>query len=186
MTDQMPKAIEQLQLDHRNMTRLLNLLREELDAYRGGRTPDFDLLNSVMEYTLHYPDMFHHPRENLIYQRMVKRDPIAKSRVGDLLKEHAHLGDLTRKLAAAIKNVSRDSEILRTWFESVVEDYLTSSYRHIAAEEQAFFPQAVLTLQQEDWDEIDAEVTAKEDPLFGGKIAKEYRALYERIVRSIV
>jgi hemerythrin-like domain-containing protein len=186
MTDHMPRAIEQLQLDHRNMTRLLDVLRKELEAYRSGRTPDFDLLNSIMDYTLNYPDLCHHPKENLIYERMVARDPTAKSRVDDLLREHAQLGELTRKLAAALRNVSRDSEIPREWFEGIIESYLAANYRHIAAEEETFFPQAVLTLNQADWGAIDASVTAPEDPLFGGKVAKDYRALYERIMRSIV
>ena len=188
MSDQMPKAITQLQIDHRNMTRLLNLLRAELDAYRNGRALDLDLLNSVMDYTLNFPDLCHHPLENLIFERMIKRDPGAKEKVGDLLHEHAHLGELTRKLAAALKNIARDSEMPRAWFEDVVENYLTSNHRHIAAEEQHFFPQAVLTLQREDWDAIDESAPVKEDPLFGGagKIAKDYRALYERIMRSVV
>lgn len=186
MTDRMPKAIEQLQIDHRNMTRLLHLLRRELDAYRGGATLDLDLLNGIMEYTLNYPDLCHHPVENLIYERMVARDPQAKSTVGDLLKEHAHLGELTRKLAAALQNIARDGEIPRAWFESIVEDYLSSNERHIAGEEKIFFPQAALALRPEDWVAIDASAGGREDPLFGGKVAKDYRTLYERIMRSAV
>jgi hemerythrin-like domain-containing protein len=161
MTDRMPKAIEQLQIDHRNMTRLLALLRRELDAYRGGGTLDFELLNGIMDYTLNYPDLCHHPMENLIYERMVARDPQAKPAVGDLLKEHAHLGELTRKLAAALQNISRDSEIPRSWFESIVEDYLSSNERHIAGEEKIFFPQAALVLRPEDWAAIDASASGK-------------------------
>jgi hemerythrin-like domain-containing protein len=186
MTDRMPRAIEQLQIDHRNMTRLLDLLRRELDAYRAGHPPDFELLNGIMDYTLNYPDLCHHPAENLIYERMVARDPQAKSAVGDLLKEHAHLGDLTRKLAAALKNIAQDSEIPRAWFESIVEEYLTSSEKHIAGEERIFFPRAAVALRPEDWQAIDAASGGTEDPLFGGKVAKDYRALYERIMRSAV
>ena len=84
MTDQMPRAIAQLQLDHRNMTRLLDLLRRELDAYRAGQALDVDLLGSIMEYSLHYPDLCHHPLENLIYEKLVQRDPAAGAKVGDL------------------------------------------------------------------------------------------------------
>jgi hemerythrin-like domain-containing protein len=186
MTDRKPRAIEQLQVDHRNMRQLLEVVRKELEDYRSGQTPDFDLLNSIMDYALNYPDLCHHPNENLIYERMLIRDPTVKSMVGDLLKEHAHLGDLTRKLAAALKNVLRDSEIPREWFYGIVESYLTSNDRHMAAEEETFFPQAILTLHQDDWDEIDASVTAQIDPLFGGKVANDYRDLYERIVRLVV
>ena len=139
-----------------------------------------------MDYTLNYPDLCHHPTENSIYERMVARDPQAKSTVGDLLKEHVHLGELTRKLAAALRNISRDSELPREWFEGIVEDYLTSNERHIAGEERILFPQAAQALRPGDWDAIEASAIGKEDPLFGGKVAKDYRALYERIMRSAV
>lgn len=184
MTDQMPSAIAQLQLDHRNMTRLLDLLRAELDAYRNGQALDVDLLGSILEYSLNYPDLCHHPLENLIYERLVRRDPSAKAKIGDLLKEHAHLGELTRKLAAAISNVARDSELPRAWLEEVVDTYLTSNYRHIAAEENGFFPLAVQVLTDEDWTAIDASKPSQADPLFGGKITQSYRALYDRIMPS--
>ena len=186
MTDQMPRAIAQLQLDHRNMTRLLDLLRSELDAYRSGQALDVDLLGSIMEYSLHYPDLCHHPLENLIYDRLVRRDPGAKTKIGDLLKEHAHLGELTRKLASAISNVSRDSELPRAWLEDVVDTYLTSNYRHIAAEENSFFPLAVQILTDEDWAAIEASKPSQADPLFGGKITQSYRALYDRIMSSSI
>lgn len=182
MTDQMPRAIAQLQVDHRNMTRLLDVLRSELDAYRGGQALDVDLLGSIMEYSLHYPDLCHHPLENMIYEKLVQRDPAARAKVGDLLKEHAHLGDLARKFASAISNVARDSELPRAWLEDVIETYLTSNYRHIAAEEKTFFPLAVTALTESDWDAIDASKPNQSDPLFGGKITQSYRSLYDRIM----
>ncbi|MBL8707824.1 MAG: hemerythrin domain-containing protein, partial [Rhodospirillaceae bacterium] len=115
MTDQMPRAIARLQLDHRNMSRLLSHLRDSFEDYRAGGALDIDLLGAIMEYSLNYPDLCHHPLENRIYRRMAERDPAAAGKIGDLLKEHAHLGELTRKLAAALRNLARDSEIPRAW-----------------------------------------------------------------------
>ena len=165
------------------MTRLLALLRSELEASRAGDTLDFDLLGSVMEYTLHYPDLCHHPKEDLIYNRMLLRDPGVASRIGDLLKEHAHLGELTRQFAAALRNRARDVEMPRVWFENLMETYITANERHIAGEERSFFPLAMVTLSDADWAELDAQVTAKADPLFGGTLATDFRRLHDRIMR---
>jgi len=183
MLDHIPKAIEQLKLDHRNMARLLDLVQSELESMRAGEPPDFDLLHSVMEYALHYPDICHHPKEDAIYRRLVRRDPSTEARVGDLAKEHAHLSELTRKLAAALHNVAQDVEVPRAWLEGLVEDYLSANRRHMAMEEQRFFPLAMTALSDEDWDEIDAAAVTKDDPLFGGRLAGEYRGLYDRIMR---
>lgn len=181
--DHIPSVIEQLRLDHRNMSRLLGLLRGELEGSRAGDTLDFDLLGSVMEYTLHYPDLCHHPKEDLIYRRMQLRDPTSAARVGDLLREHAHLGDLTRQFAAALRNREHDVEMPRIWFEKLMENYIAANQRHIAEEERVFFPLAMVSLSDADWDEIDAQVAAKPDPLFGGALAAEYRRLHDRILR---
>lgn len=178
-----PSVIEQLRVDHRNMTRLLGLLRSELEASRVGDTLDFDLLGSVMEYTLHFPDLCHHPKEDLIFRRMQLRDPPAAARIGDLLREHARLGELTRQFAAALRNRARDVEMPRAWFENLMESYIAANQRHIAEEERVFFPQAMVSLSDADWDEIDAQAAAKPDPLFGGALAAEYRRLHERIMR---
>jgi hemerythrin-like domain-containing protein len=182
MLDHIPKAIEQLQLDHRNMARLLDLVQSELEVMRAGEPPDYDLLHSVMEYALHYPDICHHPKEDVIYRRMVRRDPTTEARVGNLLQEHGLLGELTRKLAAALHNVSQDVEVPRVWLESLVEDYVSTNRRHMANEERLFFPLAIVALTEDDWQEIDASVRS-EDPLFGGRIAAGYRGLYDRIMR---
>jgi hemerythrin-like domain-containing protein len=184
--DRVPRTIEQLQLDHRNMTRLLGLLRSELEASRAGETLDFDLLGSIMEYTLHYPDLFHHPKEDRVYRRMQLRDSTAAGRVGDLLKEHAHLADLTRQLAAALRNRANDVEMPRRWFENLMETYIAANQRHIAEEERVFFPLALVALSDADWAELDDQTSGASDPLFGGKLAGEYRRLHERIMRLAV
>ncbi len=184
--DRVPRTIEQLQLDHRNMTRLLRLLRSELEASRAGDTLDFDLLGSVMEYTLHYPDLFHHPKEDQVYRRMQARDAAAAARVGDLLQDHAHIADLTRQFAAALHNRANDVEMPRRWFEKLMETYIAANERHIAEEERIFFPQAMVTLTDADWIELDAQTTGASDPLFGGKLLGEYRRLHDRIMRLAV
>lgn len=183
IAERVPRAIEQLQLDHRNMTRLLALVRSELEASRAGDTLDFDLLDSVMEYALHYPDLCHHPKEDLIYRRMLARDPGAAARVGDLLKDHKHLGDLTRQLAAALRNVRRDAEVPRAWLDKLLESFVTANEQHIAAEDRNFFPLALVTLSDADWREIDAAMGNQRDPLFGGQLAEHFRRVHERIMR---
>lgn len=186
MAERIPQAIEQLQLDHRNMNRLLGLLRAELEASRSGRTWDFDLLHSVMEYVLHFPDLCHHPKEDRIYRRMLERNPAAAARVGDLMKEHVHLAEMTRQLAAALRNVEHDVEVPRQWLENLVESYIAANRRHIAAEEQTFFPQAVIALTDADWQEIESGSADHRDPLFGDTIAGDFRRLYDRIMREAV
>lgn len=183
MLDHIPKVIEQLKLDHRNMSRILDLVQGELEVMRASEPPDLELLHSVMDYALHYPDLCHHPKEDVIYRRLVRRNPGTEARVGDLVREHVRLGELTRKLAAALHNMAHDVEMPRAWLEKLIEEFISAYRRHIAVEEQTFFPAVLVTLTDDDWEEIDAMAGAEEDPLFGGRLAGAYRGLYDRIMR---
>ena len=61
----MVQVIDQLRRDHRNLRLLLDMAEEETSAWRASRVTDFDLLRMIAEYTLHYPDLVHHPKGEL-------------------------------------------------------------------------------------------------------------------------
>jgi hemerythrin-like domain-containing protein len=178
----MVQIIDQLSRDHRNMRLLLDIIEEEMNAYRDGRVPDFDLLRMIAEYTLDYPTLVHHPKEDLVFDRLVMRDPEAKAIIDHLVQEHKELSELTRTFAAAISNVARDIELSREWLDSLASKYLLASRTHMQTEETHFLPRAAVTLTNEDWLEIEQNVIHTEDPMFGKKVAEAYLFLYERIV----
>ena len=49
-------------------------------------------------------------------------------------------------------------------------------------QETAFFPAALKALGPEDWAAIDAQVSDREDPLFGAKVERRFAALREGIL----
>ena len=178
----MSQVLEQLRLDHGRMRQLLRIIEEQLALYRSGVAPDFDILGQIIEYTLNFPDLVHHPKEDLVYNRLLQRDPASAEGILDLFTDHARLGVLTRRFAAALRNVTRDVELPRDLFEGVAREYLEEMRRHMAIEETEFFPRALLRLESEDWAEIDAAITSPEDPLFGTRLADEYRKLHQWIL----
>jgi len=178
----MARTIEDLQIDHRNMRQLLAIIEEEMDAYRQGGTPDFDLLDLILDYILNYPEISHHPREDAIYAVLMHRDPRGAAAVGNLIEEHRQLSSLTQRLAAAIANVERDVEMPKEWLDALVREYLARNRAHMQAEEQHFFPRAIAALDDQDWAEIDARLHRLVDPLFGGKVTQGYLRLHQRIM----
>src|SRR5215468_1187377 len=97
LTSQMIQVIDQLGRDHRNMRLLLDIVEAEMEGYRAGRPPDFELLAMVGRYALDYPDLIHHPREDLVFARLVERDPDARAILGDLIGDHRRLAGLSRR-----------------------------------------------------------------------------------------
>ena len=180
----MAHVIEQLRRDHRNMRQLLDLVEREMKAYRDDEFPDFDLLRMISEYTVNYPELVHHPKEHLIYQRLASRDPTLRTAVGDLIAEHKRLGEMSLWLAAATARVASDEELPRDWLDSLVETYLSLNRHHIMKEEERLYPRAMALLSQQDWAEIDAQAARVEDPVFGSKVAAAYLYLHKRITQE--
>jgi hemerythrin-like domain-containing protein len=176
------RIIDQLGRDHRNMRLLLDIIEEEMNAYRDGRVPDFDLLRLITEYILEYPDFIHHPLEDVIFARLIKRVQTADPLINHLVREHRELSELTRRFAAAISNYASDVELPREWLESLTREYLLANRMHMEAEERHFFPKAAAVLAKEDWVDIEKSATQARDPLFGKSVAQMYLALHERIV----
>ena len=180
----MPAILNHLQVDHRNMRQLLRILEEEIDAYNAGKSGDFDLMKQILEYTLHYPNLIHHPREEILFRRLLERDPASKGLVGDLTHDHEELARLTHRFAAALHNVSLDVELPRALFAKVAEDYLKRSREHMETEERKFFPRLITVFRDEDWEDFNGLATRGYDPLFGTSIEDHYKRLHQRILNT--
>ncbi len=180
----MTLIIDQLQLDHRNMRLLLEILEEQVDLYGAGTTPDFELMEQIIDYTLHYPNLIHHPREDLLFRRLLADDPDSARFIGDLIEDHAALATLTQRFAAALHNVARDVELPREWFETLVRNYIAATRRHMETEEHSLFPRLLATLQDSDWESLNELVATDTGPLFGSEIEKHYHRLHRRILQT--
>ena len=88
----MTQAMLILHLEHQNTGKLLGLIERELLALQAGKTPDYDLLNSIGDYLMDYPDQCHHPKEDLVFAKLQQRDSGAARRLGNLLDEHRETG----------------------------------------------------------------------------------------------
>lgn len=179
----MPRAIDQLARDHRNMRQILDIVDQEMQVYREGGTPDFDLLQLIMDYSLNYPELVHHPREDAVLRCLAQQDPDGGAAVGDLPGEHRKLSELTHRLAAAIGNAARDTVMPRDWLDAIATEYLSRLRTHMADEERILFCRALAALTDEDWAAVEAHTRNLDDPLFGGKVADDYLRLHQRIMR---
>jgi hemerythrin-like domain-containing protein len=184
MVNIMRHVIDLLQIDHRNMRQLLRVLEEEIDIYGAGGVADFDLMRQIIDYTLHYPDLIHHPREDLLFRRLLARDPASRPLIGDLAKEHDELAQLTQRFAAALHNVARNVELPRDWFDNLARGYIATLRQHMATEEKTLFPRVMAVFEDSDWAELDALAATGYDPLFGSSIEKHYLDLHGRIMQT--
>lgn len=173
----MTDILAALRQDHRNLGQLFEAVERQLNRFDRGETPDYDILQGVLDYCLTYPDLYHHPKEDLVFERLRKLDPDAAAALGDLHAEHQALAEVTGRFGAALRSVLQDLEVPRESFDHATREFLERYRRHMAMEESAFFPAAEARLTPADWSAVEAEAKAQSDPLFSAKGEARYAAL---------
>jgi len=179
----MTKIIETLREEHRNIEQLLAVLEQELSiSDRNGR-PDYQIIQAVIDYFQDFPDCCHHPKEDMIFEKLKARDPVAAESVGDLEAEHQNERNRLRRVADMIGSVLTNHEVLPQTFDDVMHDFIEHERKHMEMEERFLFSTAVNALRPEDWAGIDATWGDRKDSLFNVAFEERCQSLRERIVQ---
>jgi hemerythrin-like domain-containing protein len=152
--------IERLSQEHRNIEKLLTILERELEVFDRGDRPDYEVIGAIISYFELYPEVYHHPQEDVVFAKLKTRDPAAAAKVGDLAREHHKGAERLRRVAYAVENVLADSEVLRKNVDTIVRDF-----------------------KPQDWTEIASAVTGRKDPLFSDVTEERFDALRAHILR---
>lgn len=161
----MTQAIAVIRKEHQNMTRLLDLLDRQIDLIENAVQPDYDLIKEIVDYFLTFPDLYHHPKEDLIFRKIKRRAPELTSNLFDLEAEHEHVSERLHTFTRALVNVMLEAEIPRDSFVSSAREFIDGERQHMADEEKYFFRLALDTLADDDWADIDAAIANFSDPL---------------------
>jgi len=179
----MTKMIQVLREEHRNLEELLLVLEQELLVFGRGERPDYEIIRAVISYFQDYPDCCHHPKEDMIFEKLKVRDPVAAESVGDLEVEHHNERTRLQRVADMIRLVLTNHDVPGQRFDHIMGDYIEQERRHIKMEERLVFSAAANALQSEDWAEIDARWSEARDSLFNVAIEERCQSLRERILR---
>jgi hemerythrin-like domain-containing protein len=169
--------------DHRNFARLLDLIEQQVDAFHAGRRPDYELMRSIVYYLRHYPDCFHHPREDIAFARLVKRDPTLQLTIARRKQEHVAIAAAGEDLLNWLERIIVGAVTERSSLEAAAATFVVYYRHHMAAEEQEVIPRAVELLTSADWAAV-AVIPSEPDPLFGADFDARYQELRRQIART--
>lgn len=175
--------IDSLRQEHRNIEQLLLVLERELSVFDRGERPDYQVVQAVIAYFQVYPAAYHHPQEDLVFEKLKARDPSGAANIGDLAAEHQSGAKRLRRVAQAVESVLSDREVPRRAVDDVILDFIEHERRHIAMEERDFFPAAVKALQRQDWAEIASGLTDQKKPLFSEAVEEGFDAVRRNILQ---
>ncbi len=177
----MAETIEVLRAEHRVMAQLLDLLSEQIDRFEQAEQADYELMKEVIDYFLTIPDLYHHPKENLIHARMLRRGGAKAEGMHDIPSEHERVSERLHAFSHALICVLLDSEMSRDQFVGIAREFVDGERHHMQGEEAGFFPAALDLLSDEDWAEIDVRVAKLRDPLINGDRSIRFQTIRDRI-----
>jgi hemerythrin-like domain-containing protein len=180
----MTEMIEILRQEHRNIESLLRVLERELRVFDRGERPDYEIVLAVIDYFEDYPDTCHHPKEDMIVEKLRARDPVAAATIGDLEGEHQTGTKRLRQVAQAVERVLSDQDLVRENVANIVRDFIDQERQHMAMEERVVFPAALNALQPQDWADIALKLADRYDTFhqlgfFEEKFNKARRSILE-------
>jgi len=180
----MSEILQQLRIDHANFAGLLTRLESELDKIRSVELAEIELMREIMHYLTRYPDTVHHPREDLIFSRLVLRDDTTRPLVDELTVEHRDLAEKGNEFLRVLGSVVDGAMVHRELLEQCGGDYVEALRTHIRKEEGSIFRRIETALMAEDWAAIEAADERRPDPLFGSIVEQGYRDLFDSIARA--
>ena len=100
-------VVEVLRQEHRNIEKLLCVFERELCVFDRGDRPNYEVVLGVIDYFKDYPDSCHHPKEDIIFEKLKSRDPVAAANIGDLRAEHEGAAKRLQRVAQTVERVRR-------------------------------------------------------------------------------
>jgi hemerythrin-like domain-containing protein len=178
----MSDAINVLLLEHRQIAKVLHLIDEQHINVTRGEPVNFRLLGSILDYLSNYPAECHHPKEDLVYRRLLGRAPALAGSIRDLAEEHWKLAQMTQNLARAVGRLQAGETQEGEGFADQLKGFVEFYRLHMRMEEERFFPLALEKLSAGDLGEIDF-VLFNQPEHFGEENGDKFAELYGAINR---
>lgn len=182
----MANVLNTLQQDHKNIYRLLGLLEKQVDHIAAGEFTDFQIIADIMHYFVNYPDVYHHPHEDILFNAIKKKNINTANLIDEIVMEHQTMAEESVTIYDEMKHIQGNAIFSRDEIVQRLRDYISHYQAHIEKEETGLFALAKTTLEEADWREIDNEIGNTDDPLFGKIRDQEYQELYRLILSEDV
>ncbi len=180
-----PKPIVAIFDEHLYATRLLRLLKIEAENLRSGGKADFECMESIMHYFVTFPDHYHHPKEDLIFDRMSGLDAQLGRTIAALKHDHEKTAEQSAEIYNRLKAKRKPARgAPARALADTLDGYADALLAHMQLEEQAVFLPSRSALDEIDWKQIDAAIPPVEDPVFGDRLAQDYVQLMERYLNQ--
>lgn len=186
--DARERVIRTLKLEHDNIDKLLDTVLDELGsgAQAVEVSPNYTVIAGILDYLHSYTDGFHHPREDLLFERLGKRLPELESVIDTLLDQHQWVDTEGHKLEQALLKHIQDAPGTQRSkrLDTQCRRYVKKLQAHLRLEEEEVFPE-VKALHPHDWTAVDKGLAYQPDPLFGREVQQRFEELADALAGRV-
>ncbi len=180
----MNTTMKVLRSEHGSIAFLLGLLERQADLIEKRGQSDLKLITEITDYFRSFPDLHHHPKEDLVLRRLCKRAAGLDTQIVELESDHDSLSDQLHEFSRSVASLLVDpSPMTRASFLQTARSFIKREREHMAIEERFFFPAAERWLTDEDWMEIDEVGGAFIDPLSAPETGDRFLLLRQHLER---
>lgn len=186
--DARERVVNTLRTEHHNIGKLLDTVLEEIDghSHKAEFVPNYAVIAGIVDYLGNYTDGFHHPREDLMFERLVKQMPELNAPIKQLMNEHQTIETEVQELESHLLQHlgSKRAESRNKSLDAHCRRYVKKLLAHLQFEETEVFPHAD-ALRQRDWLAVDKGLAHEPDPLFGAEVKERYEELADALAGRV-
>ena len=177
----LPGIVDTLYSEHRYIQSLLDILDSQSEKLVPGKIPNYHLMLDVLDYLTHYPDQYHHPREDLLFGSLLRQDKGFRKHIERLEREHETVRTYNEQLFGELRAIASGRPVAQSQLRDTLQRYVNGYRKHMDFEAREVFPRASGKLSKSDLAKLDASTRYIDDPIFGGVVQKRFR----RLARSL-
>jgi len=178
----MNPILDQLCADHANFGKLLNVIEQQAELISAAAVPDYEVLAKAIEYLEGYPTLYHHPLENILFERLTRGSPSATEAAGAIEREHSEIQSQLARLKEVVASAERGGIVTRSSIVDAASAFVESEWAHMERERTDLFPMAAAALLDDDWSFIEGRAAPEKDTLFGGTAPAPMQRLHELLL----
>lgn len=136
----MTALIEQLERDHQQMLRMMYIFKRDLTRLtsKPALSSGFDPLMDILDYIKVYPENWHHPAEDILFNQLRQKPRVSLQAIDLVLGDHPRLEALTTQLGLIFRELQQagmqpSGPVLR-----LAHRFCSEQIAHIHAERNIF------------------------------------------------
>ncbi len=181
MDNNVASILGALRQDHKNMTRLLNLLERESNRIQAEQDADIERMQDVMHYMTVYPDAVHHPKEDRIYAELKRVRPELSVGFSRITLDHQSIAEQGLRLRNDIELVQAGAMVKRNTMVRDALHYANTLRNHMQWEELDLFRRIEEMIRSGHGHLETDDFPVAADPVFGTRLERRFERLFKTI-----